>query len=316
MQVELEELQPQLIQTAKETAEMMIVVEKETADAQVIRENVAKEEAKASEQADAAQNMKNECEADLAEAMPILQKAIKALNTLSKNDITEVKSMKTPPAGVLITMEAVCLMMSVKPARSRDDKGKVQYDYWEPAKKDLLGDSKFEAADDYDKDNIPAKIMDKVKPFVVKPEFAPDVVKRLLSLLMGSAAGSELWYHMIVLPKLLNRRVALRAAEEELEIVMKSLARKQAELQAVEDKLDALDRELKRMEKKKEDLEENARICVEKIDRAEKLLGGLGGEKARWKIYARELGELLVESLATCLGFCVNCVLRSICSSF
>ena len=33
------------------------------------------------------------------------------------------------------------------------------------------------------------------------------------------------------------------------------------------------------MEKKKEDLEENARICVEKIDRAEKLLGGLGGEK-------------------------------------
>ena len=87
---------------------------------------------------EAAQNMKNECEADLAEAMPILQKAIKALNTLSKNDITEVKSMKTPPAGVLITMEAVCLMMSVKPARSRDDKGKVQYDYWEPAKKDLL----------------------------------------------------------------------------------------------------------------------------------------------------------------------------------
>ena len=89
---------------------MMIVVER-AADAQVIRENVAKEEAKASEQADAAQNMKDECEADLAEAMPILQKAIKALNTLSKNDITEVKSMKTPPAGVLITMETVCLMM-------------------------------------------------------------------------------------------------------------------------------------------------------------------------------------------------------------
>ena len=47
------------------------------------------------------------------------------------------------------------------------------------------------------------------------------------------------------------KKLALRAAEEELEIVMKSLARKQAELQAVEDKLDALDRELKRMEKKK-----------------------------------------------------------------
>merc|ERR1711871_1653835 len=171
MQVELEELQPQLIQTAKETAEMMLVVEKETADAQVIRENVAKEEAKASEQADAAQNMKNECEADLAEAMPILQKAIKALNTLSKNDIVEVKSMKSPPAGVLITMEAVCIMMGVKPVKSRDERGKVQWDYWEPAKKDLLGDSRFlQRLIDYDKDNITAKIMDKVKPFVVKPE--------------------------------------------------------------------------------------------------------------------------------------------------
>ena len=227
MQVELEELQPQLIQTAKETAEMMLVVEKETADAQVIRENVAKEEAKASEQADAAQNMKNECEADLAEAMPILQKAIKALNTLSKNDITEVKSMKTPPAGVLITMEAVCLMMSVKPARSRDDKGKVQYDYWEPAKKDLLGDSKFlKRLIDYDKDNIPAKIMDKVKPFVDKPEFAPDVVKKA----SVAAYGLCCWVRAMVsydrVAKVVKpKKLALRAAEEELEIVMKSLAK-------------------------------------------------------------------------------------------
>ena len=44
------------------------------------------------------------------------------------------------------------------------------------------------------------------------------------------------------------------------------------------------------MEKKKEDLEENARICVEKIDRAEKLLGGLGGEKARWRIWGAANG--------------------------
>ena len=295
MQVELEELQPQLIQTAKETAEMMIVVEKETADAQIIRENVAKEEAKASEQADAAQAMKSECEADLAEAMPILQKAIKALNTLSKNDITEVKAMKTPPSGVIITMEAVCLMMSVKPARSRDDKGKVQYDYWEPAKKDLLGDSKFlKRLIDYDKDNIPQKIMDKVSPFVLKPEFEPAVVKKA----SVAAYGLCCWVRAMVsydrVAKVVKpKKIALRAAEDELAVVMKSLAKKQAELQAVEDKLDALDRELKRMEKKKEDLEENARICVEKIDRAEKLLGGLGGEKARWRIYAKELGEQL-----------------------
>ena len=31
--------------------------------------------------------------------MPLLEKALAALNTLTKGDITEVKSMKSPPAG-------------------------------------------------------------------------------------------------------------------------------------------------------------------------------------------------------------------------
>ena len=43
--------------------------------------------------------IKDECEADLAEAMPLLEAALKALDTLTKNDITEVKGMKSPPSG-------------------------------------------------------------------------------------------------------------------------------------------------------------------------------------------------------------------------
>ena len=53
------------------------------------------------------------------------------------------------------------------------------------------------------------------------------------------------------------KKIALKEAEDALEIVMKGLRLKQAELQAVEDKLEALDQELKQMEKKKEGLEEN-----------------------------------------------------------
>lgn len=45
------------------------------------------------------QAIKDECEADLAEALPALRAAIKALDTLTKADITEVKGMKSPPAG-------------------------------------------------------------------------------------------------------------------------------------------------------------------------------------------------------------------------
>jgi dynein heavy chain len=31
-------------------------------------------------------------------------------------------------------------------------------------------------------------------------------------------------------------------------------------------------------------------VCEEKLDRAQKLIGGLGGEKARWTLISAELG--------------------------
>jgi dynein heavy chain len=49
--------------------------------------------------------------------MPLLESALSALNTLSKGDITEVKSMKSPPAPVKVVMEAVCQMLGVKPKK-------------------------------------------------------------------------------------------------------------------------------------------------------------------------------------------------------
>ena len=48
----------------------------------------------ANQAAAAAQSIKEECESDLAEAIPALEAAINALDTLKPADITEVKSMK------------------------------------------------------------------------------------------------------------------------------------------------------------------------------------------------------------------------------
>lgn len=49
--------------------------------------------------------------------MPMLESALAALNTLTKADITEVRSMKNPPAAVKVTMEAVCQLLNVKPKK-------------------------------------------------------------------------------------------------------------------------------------------------------------------------------------------------------
>ena len=55
---------------------------------------VAADEAVANEAAGVAKAIKEECESDLAEALPALEAAIQALNTLKPSDISMVKSMK------------------------------------------------------------------------------------------------------------------------------------------------------------------------------------------------------------------------------
>lgn len=41
---------------------------------------------------------------------------------------------------------------------------------------------------------------------------------------------------------------------------------------------------------KKEQLEKDVDTCSKKLDRATKLIGGLGGEKSRWTEVAKKLG--------------------------
>ena len=51
----------------------------------------------------------------LDEAMPALEAAERSLQALNKNDITEVRSMKRPPTGVVYVIESICIVKGVKP---------------------------------------------------------------------------------------------------------------------------------------------------------------------------------------------------------
>ena len=54
--------------------------------------------------------MIDECEENLATAMPIMKGALSALDTLKTNDIAILKSMTNPPLGVKLVLEAVCIL--------------------------------------------------------------------------------------------------------------------------------------------------------------------------------------------------------------
>lgn len=73
--------------------------------------------------------------------------------------------MKKPPAAVKLVMEAVCIMMGVKPDKVKNPDGGTKKidDYWGPAQKNLLGDSRFlQNLMDYDKDNMDSAMVEKV----------------------------------------------------------------------------------------------------------------------------------------------------------
>lgn len=106
MQEELHALQPQLIVTSEKTEKLMIKIEQDTVIVEAKKEIVGADEALANEAAAAAQAIKDDCESDLSEAIPALESAINALNTLKPSDITVVKSMKNPPYGVKLVTKA------------------------------------------------------------------------------------------------------------------------------------------------------------------------------------------------------------------
>ncbi|XP_062847578.1 dynein axonemal heavy chain 3 [Trichomycterus rosablanca] len=294
MQQELTALQPELIRTSAETDEMMVKIEKETVEVDAKKELVAADEKVANEAAAAAKSIKDECEGDLAEAMPALEAALSALDTLKPADITVIKSMQNPPGPVKLVMESICVMKGIKPERKPDPNGsgKMIEDYWGPSKK-LLGDMKFlENLKAFDKDNIPAANIKKIREkFIENPEFQPSLIKSVSSACEGLCKwvrAMEVYERVakVVAPK----KERLREAEEELAAQMQTLSVKRAELKAVEDRLSALNDTFAAMMQKKKDLENNIEQCSQKLIRAEKLIGGLGGEKDRWTEAARLLG--------------------------
>merc|ERR1719174_202762 len=292
MKQDLIALQPQLVEKNKEVGEMMIVVNEESAKTEEVKEVVAADEAVASESAAKANAIKEECEKELGEAMPALNEALKALDTLSSKEISEIKAMKNPPAPVRLVLSAVCVLKGIKPARVKDDSGKMVDDYWPSASK-MIGEMGFlQSLTTFDKDNIPPPVIAKIATYTVKEDFQPDRVERVSKAAWGLcmwARAMEVYDRVakVVAPK----KETLREAEEEYEGVMVQLNAKRAELQKVVDELNGLNAKLADLKKEQDDLTCQVDLCQKKLERAETLITSLGGEKIRWTQNAKGLKE-------------------------
>ena len=279
---ELTEMQPILKKAAEDTATLLTQV---TADQKAADEQAAIVELdvmEANKVAASVQKIKDECQADLDEAMPAYESAVKALATLDKKSIQEMKAFNNPPEMVKFTLEAVCILMDVKPDWNESKKLLSQMDFM-----DLLKT--------YDKDNINPKIIKKVEKYFKDPRFIPEEIKKQSSAAMCLC----MWVRAMVMydrvaKNIEPKKMALKEAEESLAETMKQLNEKKAALQQVLDRVALLQRTLKDTQDKKASLESQAAKAQKQLERAGQLIGGLGGEKIRWLESAASLSKSLI----------------------
>lgn len=78
------------------------------------------QEAAAKRMAATSKGIADSAQAELDVALPALDAALSSLKDLTRNDIVEVKSLRNPPQGVKMVMEATCIMFNLAPKMIND----------------------------------------------------------------------------------------------------------------------------------------------------------------------------------------------------
>lgn len=287
-------LQPKLIDAKKETEQKFLIVEQNKKEAQVIEESVKEEEIIARRAADKAETIKKECDQSLALCMPMLEEACKALAVIDKDDISTIKKMISPPQQIKDIMEAVCILLGFEPQRKQNPNTmKMEPQWWDLSLKILSRSSFLQELIEFDKDNITEKQIKQLQKFIQNPDFDKDYIRNNISTpaagLCAWVCAMEKYYHvnLEVQPKL----KAQQGAEEEYNKYMKNLEIKENELKVVQSKVAELQNDLDITSAKKDKLEKEVEDCKKRLERAQKLIESLGGEKVAWKEHSKRLGE-------------------------
>lgn len=243
--------------------------EKEVADAEEQKVSVIKTEVS---------KKAKECEEDLAKAEPALEAAQNALNTLNKNNLTEMKSFGSPPAAVVNVTSAVMVLLAPG--------GKVPKDRsWKAAKAGIMGkvDVFLDNLVHYDKEHIHENCLKAVRDYLKDPEFVPEFIAAKSS----AAAGLCAWAINIVrfyeiYCDVKPKRDALDAANEELRVATEKLETIQSKIRDLEATLKELTDEFEKATSDKLRCQQEAELTYKTIELANRLVGGLASENVRW----------------------------------
>ncbi|XP_023289892.1 dynein heavy chain 1, axonemal [Orussus abietinus] len=308
MQTTLTNMKPELERAAAATAETIKLITKDTVAAEKTRAEAEEQERAATRLKMENQDIRDEAEADLSVARPMLEAAEASLKALNKNDVTEVKAMKRPPVGVVLVIEAMCIVKDVKPNKVPGKKpGEKILDYWTPGSQMLADPGHFlYSLENFNKEEITEEMISKLKTYIENPAFQPHKVAQV-----SKACHSLcLWVHAMYNYYFVNLKVkpkmeALQKADKILKETEETLAVAMESLRKVQEGIDQLRDVLRKEEEKKAELEKQRQLCEDRLSRAVRLIAGLADERGRWISTVENLEESLrnvVGDILLCSG--------------
>ncbi|KAI8731624.1 dynein heavy chain 6, axonemal isoform X4, partial [Biomphalaria glabrata] len=272
MKKELVALEPELKQKSADTAALMERLKIDQEKANVVQKQVAIDEAKAKTTAEETQAIADDAQRDLNEALPALEVAEKALLALDKNDIAEIRVFTKPPELVQTVLEAVAILLGNKTD-------------WASCKAMLADTNFFKKIYEYDKENVPAAKLAKVRKYTSMPSFVPDVVAKVSK----ACKTLVLWvraidvYSASVAKQVEPKKQALAEAQDVLNEVLSVLKAKQDQLAEVEKQIKNLQAVFDKSMAEKKSLERNMAVTAARLKRSSKLTTALADEQVRWE---------------------------------
>ncbi|XP_069041728.1 dynein heavy chain domain-containing protein 1 isoform X2 [Lepisosteus oculatus] len=144
------------------------------------RQRCLQEENILSDLSEQLQQAQHESQEAFQQVSSLYQAALDALHSLTVADIEEIRCYRVPPDGVVMVMNAVCLMFG----RPRN---------WESSKQLIGQTSFFQDLEFYDKSGITDSLFTALGRIVVQPEFQPAVVREA----SRACESLCLWLHSI-----------------------------------------------------------------------------------------------------------------------
>ncbi|KAJ4457121.1 putative Dynein heavy chain 2; axonemal [Paratrimastix pyriformis] len=270
MKIDLDRRNKEATKKQEECDELLVKVVADRMQADEQAKKVASEQDRIEVETARALKEYEEANADMERVKPELDAAKEAVRCLTAPLIAEVRGYATPPAPVKMVLGAV--MMLLGSGTEWDEiKARLQAAHF---KEDLV---------DFDAPSIKEGVLRRVEKAIAQPGFEPTAVGKV-----SKAAGILcLWVRATVSYKQTDTRLSpiIKVANEKLDTVRK----KQEDLKVTKEALARVQKQVAELERKhKEALQASEalkRECAElalKLDRADKLVNGLSGERERW----------------------------------